>query len=175
MNARIFSPVSSEGTGTLTCGRLKMEIKWLQTSTHTHTHTHTHKTHLLKRTRDYSVLPPRSSPEAARVGCDCAIEPKPAEHEKQQDVHWRSWMQERRRWRLPITTPISHKYSYIYEPVLYCIWNGAETDAECQHVNIQTCNTFIRQHVHVDVHYFNTLILLERVNPEAYHLCCPCK
>lgn len=42
-------------------------------------------------------------------------------------------------------------------------------------VNMQTCNTFIQQHVHFDMYYFNTLILLERGNPEAYHLCCPCK
>lgn len=34
-------------------------------------------------------------------------------------------------------------------------------------VNMQTCNTFIQQHVHVDMHYFNTLILLERGNPET--------
>lgn len=42
-------------------------------------------------------------------------------------------------------------------------------------VNMQTCNTIIQQHVRVDMHYFNTLILLERGNPEAYQLCCPCK
>ncbi len=172
MNARIFSPVSSEGTGTLTCGRLKMEIKWLQTSTHTHTHTHTHKTHLLKRTRDYSVLPPRSSPEAARAGVIVQS------NRNQQNM---------RNNRMYIDVPecksvdvnvflsqlLFHINIHIYMNQ-YCTVYEME-QKRMLNVNIQTCNTFIRQHVHVDVHYFNTLILLERGNPEAYHLCCPCK
>lgn len=47
------------------------------------------------------------------------------------------------------------------EPVLHCIWNGSATDAECQHA------TFILRHVHVDMHYFNTLILLELGKPKS--------
>lgn len=59
-------------------------------------------------------------------------------------------------------------FPIIYEPALHCIWNGAAaTDAECQHAN--------SQHVHVDMYYFSTQILVERGNPEAYQLYCPRK
>ncbi len=157
MNARIFSPVSSEGT--LICGRLKMEIKWWQTSKHTCWNAHD---------IGYNALPPRS-----RSGSGVIVQ----SIRNQQHTRNRMYTDVPECKSVDVNAFLSqllfHINIHIYEPVLLCcIWNGAATDAECQHA---VCNTFIQQHVHVDMHYFNTLILLERGNPEAYQLCCPCK